>query len=193
MTVDDYGPMLFQDIDGLAYEANQHAFASTQQLQPRNILHVQELDDFLTECENLENIEARLFDGSESKAMTPEENSYTPIKSCDIEDDVDSPIMLYAGLRQCGGVTQKNRGRVARDYWSTKDEELTRSGLEAVRAAFLKERAAAKKPPKTVLLDEEQKEEQKEQVEQVEEQVQQIEEERTEESAEESAEGTTQT
>lgn len=177
MTVDDYGPMLFQDIDWLAYDANQYAFTSAQQLHPRDILHAQELDDFFTECENLENIEARLFDGSEGKAMAPEEISDTSIKSCDIEDDVDPPIMLYAGLRQCGGVTQRNRGRVAHDYWSKKDEELTQAGREAVRTAFLEERAAA-------LVDEEQKEAQEAQAEEQREQM--------EERAERPKEGTTQ-
>lgn len=184
MSVDDYGPMLFQDIDWLAYEANQQAFTSTQQLHPRDILHAQELDDFFTECENLDYTEARLFDGSESKGMAPEENSGTSIKSSDIEDDADSPIMLYAGLRQCGGVTQRNRGRVTHDYWSIKDEELMRSDQEAIRTAFLDERKAVKEQSKTVLVDE-QNEEQKGQVEQQVEQMEQIEEERTEVPAEE--------
>jgi hypothetical protein len=178
MTVDDYGPMLFQDIDWLAYEASQQAFASTQQLRPRDILHAQELDDFFTECEDLENTEARLFDGSEGKAMAVEEDSGTNIKSSDNEDDPGSPIMLYAGLRQCGGVTQKNRGRVAHNYWSTKDEELMRLDREAIRAAFLSERAAAKEQAKTVSVDDEQMEEQKEEVEgqmgQMEEQEEQV-------------------
>ena len=164
MTVDDYGPMLFQDISYLAYKANQHAFNSTQQLRLREILHAEEPDDFFTERETLE-IEARLFCGSESEAMAPEKNLCSRIKSYDIEDNSGAPVMLYAGLRQCGGVTQKNRGRVAHDYWSRKDEEIMQSNREALRAAYLSERIAAKKQPETALVEEQQVEEQQETIE----------------------------
>ena len=143
MTVDDYGPMLFHDIDYLAYKASQHAFQSTQRLYPRGIPRIGELGGFFAEREDME-IEARLSDRSESETVAPEENSSSPIKSCDIGDDLGSSIMLYVGLRQCGGVTQRNRGRVAHDHWLTKDEELTQSYREALRTAFLADRAAAK-------------------------------------------------
>jgi hypothetical protein len=147
MTVEDYGPMLFYDIDYLVHKANQHAFNnSTQKLQPRDILYVGELDDFLTERENLE-IEARLFDGSESEGVAPEENGRAPIKSYDAEGSIGSSIMLYVGVRQCGGVAKRTRGRVAHNYWSTKDEDLMQSNREALRAAFLADRVAAKTLP----------------------------------------------
>jgi hypothetical protein len=104
MTVDDYGPMLFHDIDYLAYNANQHAFNnSTQKLHLRGILHVGELDDFFTERENLE-IEARLFDGSESEEMASEENSCAPIKSYDVGDSLGSSYHVI-----CGGATMWGR------------------------------------------------------------------------------------
>lgn len=148
MTVDDYGSMLFYDIDDLVPKAGQHAFNTlTQKLHPRHILHVGELDDFFTERENLE-IEARLFDGSESEGMASEENPRAPIKSYDVEDSLGSSIMLYAGIRQCGGVAQRARGRVAHDHWSTRDEVLMQSNRDALRAAFLADRAAAKEAPK---------------------------------------------
>ncbi len=148
MTVDEYGPMLFYDIDDLVHKANQHAFNTlTQKLHPRDILHVEELDDFFTERENLE-IEARLFDGSESEGMTPEENARAPIKSYDVEDSLESSILLYAGIRQCGGVAQRARGNVTRDYWSMKDEVLMQSNRDALRAAFLLDKAATKELPK---------------------------------------------
>ena len=147
MTVDDYGPMLFYDIDDLVHKASQHAFNHlTQKLHLRDILHVGELSDFFTERENLE-IEARLFDGSESEGVTPEENPRSPIESYDVEDSLDSSILLYSGIRQCGGVAQRARGRVARDYWSTKDEVLMQSNRDALRIAFLNDRAATEKPP----------------------------------------------
>ena len=153
MTVDDYGPMLFHDIDYLVHKASQHAFnSSTYKLQPRDILHVRELDDFFTEHENLE-IEGRLFDGSESEGVAPEGNSYAPIKSYDVGDSLGSSILLYTGVRQCGGVAQRTRGRVAHDHWSTKDEELTQSNREALRTAFLADRAAAKKQPKVLVAE----------------------------------------
>lgn len=146
MTVDDYGPMLFYDIDDLAHKASQHAFNHlTQKLHPRDILHIGELCDFFTERENLE-IEARLFDGSESEGVAPEENPRPPIKSYDVEDRLDSSILLYSGIRQCGGVAQRARGRVARDYWSTKDEVLMQSNRDALRTAFL-DRATTEKLP----------------------------------------------
>ena len=148
MTVDDYGSMLFYDIDDLVDKAGQHAFNHlTQKLQPRDILHVGELDDFFTECENLEN-EARLFDGTESEGMTPEENPRAPSESHDVEDSLGSSILLYAGIRQCGGVAQRARGRVPRDHWSTKDEVLMQSNRDALRVAFLADRGAAKELPK---------------------------------------------
>ena len=147
MTVDDYGPMLFYDIDYLVYKASQHAFNnSTQKLYPQDILHAGEFDDFFTERENLE-IEARLFDGSESEGMAPEENARSPIKSYNAEDSLDSSILLYAGVRQCGGVAKTTRGRVAHDYWSTKDEALMQSNREALRTAFLADRVTVQKLP----------------------------------------------
>jgi hypothetical protein len=149
MTVDDYGPVLFQDIKDLARQVCQHAFKSTQQLRSRDILHVEELDDFFTERSDLEN-ETRLFDESDSEPTVIDEKSCTSIKSRDSKDNLGSSVLLYAGLRQCGGLTQRNRGRVAHDYWSKKDEELMQSDLEAVRISFLTERAAAKGQPVTV-------------------------------------------
>ena len=147
MTVDDGGSRLFRDIDELGYKVNHYALNSTQQLHLRDILHVQELDDFFTECKNLE-IETGLFDGSESGATDPVENSCAPIESCGVEDNLSSSIMLYAGLRQCGGLAQGNRGRVPHNYWSMKDEELMQSNREASRARFLAGRAAAKEQSK---------------------------------------------
>ena len=147
MTVEDYGPMLFYDIDDLVHKASQHAYNnSIQKAHRRDILHVGDFDDFFTEPGDLE-IEARLFDGSESEGVAPEENGHSLIKSYNAEDSLGSSIMLYAGVRQCGGVTKRTRGRVAHDYWSTKDEELMQSNREALRTAFIAARTAAKELP----------------------------------------------
>jgi hypothetical protein len=123
MTVDD-------DIDYLARKVSQHVFSSALRLYPRIALNVEELR------KNLE-VETRLFDGSESETTVPAETPCDLIKPRDVQDNSDSSIMLYAGLRQCGGLAQKNRGRVPYDHWSKKDEELMKPNREALRVAFL--------------------------------------------------------